>query len=127
MSVGPREDWVRAPISRLDLTARVTALKHRAYGRETPALDAAGTLIFGTQSVTISSTHADIMELLVTRFGEVVHRSELMERLVRRTPYPTRNALDLHIMRLRRRLAPVGLAIRTAWGRGYLLETSTEG
>jgi DNA-binding winged helix-turn-helix (wHTH) protein len=35
---------------------------------------------------------------------------------------PGRNALDVHVLRLRRRLAPVGLGIRTVRSRGYLLE-----
>ena len=39
-----------------------------------------------------------------------------------RTGSPGRNALDVHVLRLRRRLAPVGLVIRTVRSRGYLLE-----
>ncbi|MEJ7719654.1 MAG: helix-turn-helix domain-containing protein [Ilumatobacteraceae bacterium] len=35
---------------------------------------------------------------------------------------PNRNALDVHVLRLRRRITPTGLAIRTVRGRGYLLE-----
>jgi DNA-binding response OmpR family regulator len=35
---------------------------------------------------------------------------------------PGRNALDVHVLRLRRRLHPVGLAIRTVRSRGYLME-----
>jgi DNA-binding response OmpR family regulator len=35
---------------------------------------------------------------------------------------PGRNALDVHVLRLRRRIAPVGLAIKTVRSRGYLLE-----
>ena len=40
---------------------------------------------------------------------------------------PGRNALDVHVLRLRRRLEPVGLAIRTVRSRGYLLERRTRG
>jgi DNA-binding winged helix-turn-helix (wHTH) protein len=35
---------------------------------------------------------------------------------------PGRNVLDVHVLRLRRRLAPLGLAIRTVRSRGYMLE-----
>ena len=38
---------------------------------------------------------------------------------------PTRNALDVHILRLRRRIAPLGLEVRTVRSRGYLLQVST--
>jgi DNA-binding response OmpR family regulator len=118
----PGEDWVRAPISRPDLDARVKALQHRAYGRRTPRLDAAGTLYFDDRSVTISSTQIELMGLFVDRYREVVSRPELVERLADCASSPTRNSLDLHIMRIRRRLGSVSLVITTVWGRGYVLE-----
>ena len=38
---------------------------------------------------------------------------------------PGRNALDVHVLRLRRRLAPLSLVIRTVRSRGYLLEVES--
>ena len=59
--------------------------------------------------------------VLLDRFGAVVSRDNLS-----RTGWPMgapgRNALDVHMLRLRRRIAPLGLAIRTVRSRGYLLE-----
>ncbi|MFF7972604.1 winged helix-turn-helix domain-containing protein [Streptomyces sp. NPDC007905] len=118
----PFEDWVRAPISRDDLDARVRALQNRLDSRQIPTLDSAGTLTFGSHSITISNVQTELMELLIEHFGEVVYRHELSQRLAERVQRPTRNSLDLHIMRLRRRLSPTDLVIRTAWGRGYALE-----
>ena len=40
---------------------------------------------------------------------------------------PGRNALDVHVLRLRRRLAPLSLVIRTVRSRGYLLEALSAG
>jgi DNA-binding winged helix-turn-helix (wHTH) protein len=123
----PREDWVRAPISRTDLEARVAALRQRARTRRTPVLDSSGTLYFDARWVTISTTQTELMELFVEHFESVVPRHELRQCLIKSAlSNPTRNSLDLHIMRLRRRLVPVNLAIRTAWGRGYLLEPLTQ-
>lgn len=121
----PFEDWVRAPISRDDLDARVRALQNRLNSRQIPTLDSAGTLTFGSHSITISNVQAELMELLIEHFREVVYRHELSQRLAERVHKPTRNSLDLHIMRLRRRLSPTDLVIRTAWGRGYSLEIET--
>jgi len=87
-----------------------------------PKLDSTGMLYFGAHSITISNTQTELMNLLIEQFEEVVYRHELERRLAERTPRPTRNSLDLHIMRLRRRLSSIDLVIRTAWGRGYVLE-----
>jgi DNA-binding response OmpR family regulator len=40
---------------------------------------------------------------------------------------PTRNALDVHMLRLRRRLEPLGLEVRTVRSRGYVLQPATNG
>ncbi|MER7224914.1 winged helix-turn-helix domain-containing protein [Streptomyces rubradiris] len=123
--VDPTEDWIRAPAPRGDVEARIQALAQRAYGRQTPTLDATGILYFGTDSVAISDTQMGIMEHFVAHYGEVVYRSELEQQVSKATGKITRNALDLQIMRLRRRIASVGLSICTVWGRGYILEAAT--
>jgi DNA-binding response OmpR family regulator len=38
---------------------------------------------------------------------------------------PGRNALDVHILRLRRRIDALGLSVRTVRSRGYLLESTS--
>ncbi|MGP3691594.1 helix-turn-helix domain-containing protein [Streptomyces sp. IBSNAI002] len=124
ISNDPVEDWVRPPVSRDDLEARVTALQSRFDSNRVPTLDSTGTLSFGHHSITVSSTQTELMRLLVDRFGDVVHRSEFVQRFALQALTLNRNALDLHIMRLRRRLLPIELSIRTVWGRGYMLENA---
>ena len=58
---------------------------------------------------------------LLDRFGAVVTRDTLADRAWPRG-VPTRNALDVHVLRLRRRIAPLGLEIRTVRSRGYLMQ-----
>ncbi|MEU0934433.1 MULTISPECIES: helix-turn-helix domain-containing protein [unclassified Embleya] len=123
--VDPSEDWIRTPAPREDVEARIQALTQRAHGLIIPAVDSTGVLYFGTDSVAISSTQAGLMEQFVAHYGEVVYRAELEEQLIELTGKITRNALDLQIMRLRRRIASVRLSIRTIWGRGYILEPET--
>ena len=62
---------------------------------------------------------------LLDRFGAVVSREQLAKTGWPRGA-PGRNALDVHMLRLRRRIAPVGLAIKTVRSRGYLLEADSE-
>ncbi|MEU9250570.1 helix-turn-helix domain-containing protein [Streptomyces sp. NPDC048270] len=124
ISSDPVEDWVRPPVSRDDLEARVAVLQNRFDSNRVPTIDSTGTLCFGHHSITLSTTQTELMRLLVDRFGDVVHRTEFVERFALRALTLNRNSLDLHIMRLRRRLLPVGLSIRTVWGRGYMLENA---
>lgn len=117
------EDWVRLPVDEADLRARVEALAHRARAHRTdvPELDPDGVLRFGGGWVSLPPVEGRLMQALIERFGAVVSREQLS-----RTGWPTgapgRNALDVHVLRLRRRIDRIGLAIRTVRSRGYLLE-----
>jgi DNA-binding winged helix-turn-helix (wHTH) protein len=122
-----REDWVRAPITDDDLRVRIATLRAKAEAHRLPQVHPHGVLRFGGQTITVSRTETDLLECLVRQFGMPVPREMLQECLPDRPGGSSRNALDLHIMRVRKRIAPLGLAIRTVWGLGYLLEaTGTE-
>ncbi len=86
-------------------------------------VDEDGVLRFGGRWVSLPPLEARLTTTLLQRFGAVVGRETLI-RAVWPGGSPGRNALDVHVLRLRRRLAPVGLAIRTVRSRGYLLEPS---
>lgn len=116
------EDWVRPPIVQEDLEARVRQLAARAVLNAKPVLDPAGMLYFKDSSVTLSSTQCEMVEPLISRYGQLVYRTELREILERSGSSSSSNALDLHVMRLRRRVQLVGLAVRNVWGRGFVLE-----
>lgn len=120
-----REDWVRIPISREDLRARVAALRARSQPYTKPRMDASGTLNYRGRLVSVSPVEAALLTMLTTRFCSLATREELVERLAGQRACSSRNALDLHIMRIRRRIKPLGLVIRTAWSRGYILEPAT--
>lgn len=124
--VDPTEDWIRAPAPRGDVEARIQALTQRVYGRKKPTVDSTGILYFGTDSVAISSTQIGIMEHFVAHYDEMVYRAELEQHVSKANGEISRNALDLQIMRLRRRIVSVGLSIRTVWGRGYILEAAAD-
>jgi hypothetical protein len=119
-----REDWVRAPITDADLRARMATLRAKADAHWQPEIDPDGILRFAGRSTTVSPTETDMLECLIRQFGSLVSREALRECLPERSGGVSRNALDLHIMRLRRRIQPIGLVIRTLRGRGYLLESA---
>ncbi len=118
------EDWIRIPpSSEEDLQARMRTVagRGRHHLRPVPELDSHGVLRFGDGWVSLPPVEARLMDALIERFGAVVGRDTL-RRSVWPGSSPGRNVLDVHVLRLRRRLAPLGLAIRTVRSRGYMLE-----
>jgi DNA-binding response OmpR family regulator len=117
------EDWIRVPASEADVSARVRSLAERADRHDTgaPSLDTDGVLRGATSWVPLPPVEARLTEALLGRFGAVVSRDNLA-RAGWPDGAPGRNALDVHVLRLRRRIAPLGLVIRTVRSRGYLLE-----
>jgi DNA-binding response OmpR family regulator len=119
------EDWVRVPAAEGDVRARVAGLWIRAgqHSANAPELDPDGVLRFGERWVSLPPVETRLTSALLERFGAVVSR-ESLSRAGWPDGAPGRNALDVHVLRLRRRLVPVQLAIRTVRSRGYLLEAS---
>lgn len=117
------EDWVRLPVDEGDVIARVEALSRRARALATPDLDVDGVVRFGDERAPVSPLEARLVGPLIERFGAVVSRTDLTRAGWPREA-PGRNALDVHVLRLRRRLEPVGLEIRTVRSRGYMLEAA---
>ena len=122
------EDWVRLPASDLDVQTRVAFLRARAESHRAvaPALDDFGVMRFGEAWVPLPPVEARLSSALVERFGAVVSRDALT-RAGWPSGAPGRNALDVHMLRLRRRLQTLGLVIRTVRSRGYLLEEARGG
>jgi len=117
------EDWIRLPAPEVDLQARVDALRRRAAMQvaPSPALDDDGVLRLDGRWVSLPPVEARLTGALLERYGAVVSR-ETLARAGWPAGSPGRNALDVHMLRLRRRLSPLALAIRTVRSRGYLLE-----
>lgn len=119
----PLEDWIRLPAEDRDLQARIDGLTLRIHDRRpsAPRLDDDGLLRLGGAWVALPPIEARLVAALLDRIGAVVGRDALL-RAGWPQGAPNRNVLDVHILRLRRRLEEVGLSIRTVRSRGYLLE-----
>jgi DNA-binding response OmpR family regulator len=119
------EDWIRVPASEADLRTRLAVLEQRADAGLTsrPVLDRDGLLRYAGRWVSLPPVEHRLTAALIERFGAVVARDAL-SRAGWPDGSPSRNALDVHVVRLRRRVRPIGLTIRTVRSRGYLLETS---
>jgi hypothetical protein len=119
------EDWVRLPAAETDIAARTSALRRgvERHGAR-PTLDGDGILRFRERWVGLSPVERSLAGALIERLGAVVGREPLAQRA---WPggLPTRNALDVHMLRLRRRVQTLGLEVRTVRSRGYVLQPAT--
>jgi DNA-binding winged helix-turn-helix (wHTH) protein len=97
------------------------ALQDRAVA---PEIDDFGLLRHHGSWIALSDRGETIMRALIAARGGAVTRQELAT-----ATWPDRerssHALDVHIHRLRPRLAALGLTIRTLRGRGFVLEGLT--
>jgi DNA-binding response OmpR family regulator len=122
------EDWVVLPVEEQELASRTRALTARVARHQAvePAVDASGVLRYGDRLLVLPPVEARLATALATRFGVVVRRESLANAGWPDGP-PGRNALDVHLVRLRRRLTGIGLTLRTVRSRGYLLEAAATG
>jgi DNA-binding response OmpR family regulator len=123
ISADALEDWIRMPVDDVDLRARVDGLQLRveAQRNDVPDLDVDGVLRLGSGWVSLPPVEARLTGALLARIGAVVSR-EALAQAGWPGGAPGRNALDVHVLRLRRRIDELGLKIRTVRSRGYLLE-----
>jgi DNA-binding response OmpR family regulator len=113
-------DWTWASADDAEIEARVVALADRAARHPSrPTVDTFGELIHRGRSLFLSPLDQRVAETLVERFGAVVKEEALLAAV-----WPqggSRQALRVHMSRLRRRLAPLGLVITCVRGSGYIM------
>lgn len=120
------EDWIRLPATQDDIDTRCRTVLARAetHANGGARLDHDGVLRSGGNWVSLPPVEARLMASLLDRIGAVVSREQLAKSGWP-SGAPGRNALDVHMLRLRRRIAEIGLVIKTVRSRGYLLEPQT--
>lgn len=119
------EDWIRVPADRADVRVRIEGLIQRSQGpiRSEIVVDETGTLNHGSHRVVLPPMEARILGVLIEQMGHVISRPDLSLAVWPDDP-PDRNVLDVHLVRLRRRIKEAGLEIRTIRSRGLLLQRS---
>lgn len=127
---GARREGVEAPleppVGRLGLLVRALS-EHLEQRRRTLRLGGVevvaqgSALLLGDQAVDLPPLEHAVFDLLAAKPGAVVSRPTLLHR-VWGSPAADPHLLEATITRLRRRLGPVGAAVRSSPGRGYRLD-----
>lgn len=126
------DDYISKPFEVEELEARIRALLRRRAGASGSAVRL-GTLIFdvanrevqiGDEKVELPKRELDLLEALILRTGRVAPKSELSEAISSLDDAISEGALELYISRLRKKVEPAGLRIRTLRGLGYMLEAA---
>ena len=134
------DDYLSKPFNPRELLARVRAILRRTsvaaplkQDQETLRAEglelnsAARTVLFQGSSIDLTDVEFALLEVLMRSPGTVVAREDISERVLGRKFHPFDRSLDMHVSRLRRKLADSGAPeaqVKTIRGIGYQLTVS---
>lgn len=124
------DDYVVKPVALAELEARVRALIRRQQEIEpnyltlgSLRLDREGKRAWlGEEALDLTAREWAAVEYLATRVNRIVNKDQFMQALYNWDDEITPNAIEKFISRLRCKLEPAGITIRTVRGLGYYLE-----
>lgn len=128
------DDYMLKPFDVAELEARIRSLLRRRAGLRSSAVSLGGVTLdlvsrrfrAGDQPLDLPARERDLLELLFMRQGKVVTKEAIVQSLTALEDTLSDNAIEQYASRLRRRLAPHGVALRTARGIGYFVERAMD-
>ena len=127
------DDYMTKPFELRELEARIHALIRRCYGGFRNDI-VIGRLLLDTknqqvladeQPMMLSAREYGVLEILLMQAGKVVSKDRIAQRLSAEGEGLADNAIEVYIHRVRKRIEPYQVVIRTIRGLGYLLEKSS--
>lgn len=127
------DDYMAKPFDVREFEARVRSLLRRQAGLRSAVVTlGALTLDLTSRQFSLEGQVVDLppreralLEVLVMRAGKVVAKEAIVQSLTSLDDMLSDNAIEQYVSRLRRRLQPHGIGLRTVRGIGYLLEKAT--
>lgn len=129
------DDFIAKPFDLSVVTAKIQAMLRRSYTfkEHTNLIQHKGavlnlsdaTLTCGENKVELTKNEYRILQILMTRAGEIVSRDEIIRALWEDDSFVDDNTLTVNVTRLRKRLEEAGLSdyIKTKKGIGYVVES----
>lgn len=127
------DDYMIKPFDVSEFEARIRMLLRRQAGLGSSVVQFGAVMLdLASRSFSADGVPLDIparevalLELLFLRAGKVVSKDAIVRSLTGFDEDLSANAIEQYVSRLRRRLAPHGLTVRTARGIGYYLEIAS--
>jgi two-component system OmpR family response regulator len=124
------DDYMTKPFDLPEFEARVRALLRRGQNHATNLvrhgrleLDLGARRVFHDgKPIDFSLREYAVMEILMSRQGKVVTKEQMFDRLFGWGEDVGTNAVEVCVHRVRKKLEPCGIEIRTVRGMGYLIE-----
>ena len=124
------DDYLVKPFALEELEARTGALIRRGVGGSNAvlshgrlSLDTGARIAFVDGApLELPRRELCLLELLLLRAGQVVDKQTLHDKLFSYDDDAGVNAIEIYVHRLRKKLEPAGVRVRTIRGLGYLLE-----
>jgi two-component system, OmpR family, response regulator len=128
------DDYMAKPFAMPELAARVRALVRRSQAQTGPKV-VHGPLMLDTlarraqlngEPFDLAAREWAVLEVLLARVEKIVSKESIIQAVANWGEELTPNAIEVYVSRLRAKLEPSGIRIRTVRGFGYMLEEFKE-
>ncbi len=128
------DDYMTKPFELRELEARIGALIRRCYGGFSSIIEI-GKIQLDTNKdqilakgeiLALPAREYAVLEILMMQKGNVMSKDKIAKYLSQQGDALADNAIEIYISRLRKRIEPYDVSIRTFRGLGYLLEAKPD-
>ncbi len=128
------DDYMHKPFAMPELAARVRALIRRGQSHAGPRI-VHGPLVLDTSArratlndapLELAAREWAVLEVLLSRVEKIASKESIIQAMASWGEELSLNAIEVYVSRLRAKLEPAGVHIRTVRGFGYMLEDFKE-